>query len=64
MPLPIANSTLLVRVRHIYAMNEGLYAQPADVDLSLLFSNWHMNGAQEVTLTAAGDLQNASPLPK
>ena len=58
--LPLANSTLLLRVRHIYAVGEGRYAEPIDVDLSTLFSlHWRVNGAQEVILTAAGDMQLA-----
>lgn len=58
--LPLANSSLLIRVRHIYAVGEGALAQPVDVDLSALFGGtWTVRGAQEMTLTAAGDLATA-----
>lgn len=58
--LPLANSTVLVRVRHIYASGEGAWAQPVDVDLSSLFGRvWNVRGAQEMTLTAAGDMASA-----
>jgi len=59
-PTPLANSTMLVRVRHIFAVGEGIAAQPVNVDLAALFApRWTVARIREMTLTAAAEMDAA-----